>query len=143
MKKLVKSIYFKSLILMNQVGYHTKMHSKFHMYLNTTYINFTKKSSWQKHKSVICLELVYCLTTFTTIISFQVSLHTEMLANNCFSCDSSATLTSWPVTTLFNFMTCNNVKYVNGKTYHQILQNLQVFFHAVKNKQFLLCHWYK
>ena len=36
-----------------------------------------------------------------------------MLANICISYDSSTTLTSWPVTPLFNFMTCNDFEYLN------------------------------
>ena len=34
------------IVLMNQVGHHTKVHSYFCMYFDTMHINFTTQSSW-------------------------------------------------------------------------------------------------
>ena len=75
----------------------------------------------------MCLNVFKISLLFNYVCSHHVnvpaSVHTKMSANTCISYDSSTNLTSWPVTSLFNFMTCNDFKYFNEKTYQQILQN--------------------
>ena len=94
------------------------------MYLGIIHINFTIKSSLKKQKYYefrIGL-LLHHVCNYT--VNCPVSFHPKILVNICISYDSSATLSSWPVTPLFNFMTCNDFKYFNEKIYQQILQSI-------------------